>query len=117
MKKSGVALLGMAVMGGAVAACNEGSTFIPFTGTLEVVAASTGSAIDPNGYSITLDEEEVSTIGANDTVSLVVDVGDRALGLTGWDDPCVVQGENPVTVTIERDQAHAVTFDVLCEQP
>jgi hypothetical protein len=104
----------LAMMSLIASGCDE-TPLVPDTGTVEVATATTGDAIDADGYQLVFNDVESSVIGVNDTATLALDVGDYSVELTGLDQPCIVEGDNPVSITIVADETSAVSFSVLCE--
>ncbi len=84
------------------------------TGTLEVSTASIGSAIDADGYTVLLNADDTGAIGASDSVTADVAVGQYELELTGLADNCGVIGDNPVSVTVVENEVTTVDFSVAC---
>jgi len=86
----------------------------PALGTITVTTTSIGSAIDADGFTVSLDGANAGIIGANDSVVVDVAVGQYHVELTGLADNCGVIGENPVSVTIVEEDATKVSFEVSC---
>lgn len=100
----------------ALVACDDDDPVAPQVGTLEVVVETTGEDIDPDGYTVDLnDGAETEDVETSDEVSFEVDAGSHSVELTGIADNCAVDGDNPVTVTVDDDETETVTFDVTCD--
>jgi hypothetical protein len=85
------------------------------TGALEVTTASTGSPLDPSGYTVRVDGGGALAIGANATRTIDgLAPGTRSVALGGVASNCAVQGQNPRSVTITADQTTSLTFAVQC---
>jgi Tol biopolymer transport system component len=87
-------------------------------GTLLVSVSTTGSALDPDGYSVVADPALPLNTTLNG-VALVEDlsVGDHLVRLSGVADQCSVDGENPRAVAIPPDDTARTTFVVTCWPP
>lgn len=86
-------------------------------GTLEVSTETSGSDMDSDGNTVTLDGEEDTAIESSGTISVSdLSEGEYVVGLTGVSDNCSVVGENPRTVTITAEETTSTTFSVSCEE-
>lgn len=97
--------------------CGEDDVTNPLpvqTGSLAVTTASIGSAIDADGYTVLLNGDDTGAIGASDSVTADVAVGQYELELTGLADNCGVIGDNPVSMTVVEDEVTTVEFSVAC---
>jgi hypothetical protein len=101
-----------------VAACNGDDTVsVPSTendGTMEVVTTTTGTEIDPDGYTVQVDAQSVGPIGASATINAAVSAGDHTVQLTGLAANCTVTGENPRTVSVGAGETVTLSFAVSC---
>jgi hypothetical protein len=85
------------------------------TGTLAVTTSSSGSPPDPSGYTVSLDGGAPLAIGVNATSTIEdLSVGAHSVALGGLAQNCVVQGQNPRTISITAGQTTTVTFSVQC---
>lgn len=92
-------------------------TCAPRTGTLRISTATSGSDLDPNGYSLTVAGVSRGGLLVNGTVDVPdVSVGLVAVKLDGVAANCVVDG-NPKSVIVTAEAIVAVAFAVRCEQP
>lgn len=113
MKRGLVMSLALAAL---VACDDDDDPMVPEVGTLEVVVETTGEDIDPDGYTVDLDDgAETEDVETSDELSFEVDAGSHTVELTGIADNCAVDGDNPVTVTVDDDETETVAFDVTCE--
>jgi hypothetical protein len=82
---------------------------------LEITTATSGSPIDPDGYSATVDGGMPIAIGVNDTV-IVGDAGTgtHVVGLSGVASNCRVEGASSDTVTVTDGSTAGVGFAVTC---
>ena len=89
----------------------------PTEGTLEVIASTTGSDLDPDGYSLTVDHNATQPLGPNaaDTVASLT-VGTHSVTLAGVASNCVLGGENPRTVDVAAGGMARLHFEVACSQ-
>ena len=96
--------------------CGGGPTG-PTDGTLEVIASTTGSDLDPDGYSLTLDGAAPQPLAPNgaDTVASL-SVGTHTVTLAGVAPNCVLGGENPRTVDVAAGGMARLRFEVVCSQ-
>jgi hypothetical protein len=84
-------------------------------GDLDATTVTTGSDLDPDGYTVTLSGATSAAIGTNATVRFSgLSEGSYTLELSGVAANCTVGGENPRTVTVVAGSVTGVTFDVAC---
>ena len=100
----------------AMAGCgDDNGTTPPSTGSLEAVAVTTGSDLDADGYTVTVDAGSSQAIDANGTVTFSnLSGGDHEVALSGVAANCTVAGENPRTVTVTAGSTASTTFNVSC---
>jgi hypothetical protein len=104
-----------AVLPIAAFACDDGPTADPGTGRLVLHTVTTGSDVDPDGYSMRLDGGEpivIPTSGSVDTAGLTagnhqVEIGDIAQN-------CEPSDPNPLAVSIQALETTEITFEVNC---
>lgn len=85
------------------------------TGTLDVTTATSGSDLDPDGYTVTVDSTTIQAIGTNDTVRFGgLAEGSYTVRLSGVAINCTVGGSNPRTVTVVAGSLTSTSFDVTC---
>ena len=84
------------------------------TGTLEVVAVTTGADPDPDGYTISVDGGPAHAVGTNDTLAIATTTGQINVQLGGVADNCAVTGVNPRTVTVPAGGTAQTTFVIAC---
>ena len=87
-------------------------------GMLEVIASTTGSGPDPEGYTISVDNGAPRSLPSNgaDTVASLVP-GTHTVTLAGVAPGCLLGGENPRDVEITAATIASLRFDVACDQP
>jgi len=89
------------------------------TGSAEVNAVTSGLDLDPNGYTVQVDNGTPRTLAANaTTVFEGLSAGDHSITLAGAAANCTVAGDNPRTVAvttggITRDTART-TYQLSC---
>src|SRR5213082_3783164 len=84
------------------------------TGSLTVITSTTGSNLDPDGYTITIDGSFSQPIGTNASVTFTGPSGDHTLALSGVASNCSVSGANPRTVSVPSGGTTSTTFSVSC---
>jgi len=86
-------------------------------GSIEVVIATTGDDLDPDGYLLSIDGEPGVPILGSGTVSIPnVAAGDHEIRVGGVAPNCAVAGDNPLLVPIGRDTVH-VDLEIRCAGP
>jgi hypothetical protein len=82
---------------------------------LDVTVTTTGSALDPNGYTVTVDDTLTQSVAVNGTVTFFsLPVGDHTVRLADVQNNCSVTGANPVTVSMPPAGAASVEFQIIC---
>jgi hypothetical protein len=95
-----------------------GELTAPSTGAIEVTTSTTGTVVDPDGYTLTLDDVDLQTIGtAAGAVLDELEPGTHRVGLAGVAPNCQVQGDNPRNLTVVAGETRAETFAVVCAEP
>jgi hypothetical protein len=95
-------------------ACHE-VVVEPGPGTLIVNASTTGTSLDPDGYTITVDGALTATIATNGTSSFPdLAFGMHTVVLTGLAMNCTVADANPRTIAVSGGQTTETTFDIAC---
>src|SRR5213076_1040988 len=84
------------------------------TGSLKVTTSTTGSNLDPDGYTVVVDGGQSKAIGINNTVTISgLSPGDHSVQLNGVAQNCTVTS-NPRTVSITAGSTTTTTFTVIC---
>ena len=84
-------------------------------GSLTVTTSTTGSNLDPDGYTVSVDGGAASqAIATNGSVTFTGPAGDHSIALTGVAANCTVSGANPRTVTVPAGGTATTTFSVTC---
>jgi probable HAF family extracellular repeat protein len=98
-----------------VVACTEDNLSVITPSTLEVTAVTLGVDRDLDGYTVQLDTRPAQVLGLVETFrDLRVAPGTHRVLLGGLASNCVVEGENPRTLTIGPGELVRVTFEVTC---
>jgi len=85
------------------------------SGNLTVTTRTTGSGLDPDGYTVTVDGVSSQPVAPNGTVVFSnVPPGDHAVALSGVATNCGVSGANPQTVTVSAGSTTPVSSAVNC---
>ncbi len=85
-------------------------------GSIQVSTVTGGSDLDPDGYTVTIGQTNVGTIGANDVQTYSnLDPGSHTLILSDVADNCTVDGANPRTLTVNPGATTQTTFNIDCE--
>lgn len=94
-------------------ACSDGSGIeVP---ALEIRTTTTGTGLDPDGYTVMVDDGEARPIGVTDTLFIdPLAAGPHTVTLAGVASNCGVAGENPVTTTVAAGDQATVSFTVTC---
>src|SRR5947199_288635 len=88
---------------------------LPLPGALAVSAITTGSSLDPDGYTVTVDGDQSSRIATTGVVTFTgLAAGDHRVARTGVAGNCSVRGDNPRTVTVPAGGTGSTTFSVSC---
>ena len=83
--------------------------------SLEVLTATGGSQLDPDGYRVIVDGVMELSIAINGRATLDgLEAGDHEVELTGVAPNCAVTGSNPRTVTVVSVGTTSASFDVEC---
>jgi hypothetical protein len=88
------------------------------TGSLSIATASSGTPLDPDGYTLSMDGAVRDTLGGVEQISFpALAPGNHTIGLSLVATNCHVQGQNPRLVRIVPGQAASETFEVICSGP
>ncbi len=83
--------------------------------TLVVSTSSSGSNLDLDGYTVTLDGTDAQLSATNGSVTFAgLGAGDHSVALSGVAANCTVSGPNPPTVTVPVGGTARATFAVSC---
>ena len=88
------------------------------SGSLTASATTTGSTLDPDGYTLVVDGAGSGTLNGTNPVTITgLAPGNHSVGLDGVADNCQVSGDNPVLVSITAGATASVSFSVSCSTP
>ncbi len=88
---------------------------LPTGGVLTVAVTTTGSDIDPDGYSVWVDNSQSQAVAANGLVTFTgLAEGAHEVSVLGVAANCIVQVNNPRAVTVTAGAAGATQVDVAC---
>jgi hypothetical protein len=93
-------------------------TCSPSTGSAQVVITTTGSNVDPDGYSLLLDGVDQGVIGVGATRELTgLPPGSHTVALSGVAANCLVSGESSRIVEVPQGGSAQAAFAVTCSAP
>ena len=85
------------------------------TGTIQIVTSTTGSSLDPDGYTYSVDSAAVRSIGINTTVTVgKFKLGNHSVLLGGVASNCTISGSNPRVVNVTQNTTVQAVFSVTC---
>src|SRR5213078_3847276 len=88
------------------------------TGNLTVSTSTTGSSLDPDGYTVTVDGGSPQAIGINASVSYTnLSAGSHTVAISGVAGNCSVSGGTSRTVNVPSGGTGSTTFSVSCTTP
>ncbi len=88
------------------------------TGSLSLATVSTGSPLDPDGYTLSLDGAVRDTLTGTDQVTFpALAPGTHTIGLSLVATNCHVQAQNPRLVRVVAGETASETFEVVCSGP
>ena len=90
----------------------------PTEGRLEIIASTTGSALDPDGYALSVDDGAPQPLPANgaDTVASL-SPGSHTVTVAGVAPNCLLDGENPRNVDIAAASTTSLDLNITCSEP
>ena len=101
-----------------LAACNASDLASPVAGAISVRISTSGDAVDPDGYRLTLGGRAAEVVGMNATRELTdLSPGEYALTLDGVAPNCEIRGDNPRRVSVSAGVTADIVFEVLCDVP
>src|SRR5437588_6054051 len=90
----------------------------PTTGNLTVTTSTSGSNLDTDGYTLTLDGGTTRSIGVNGSVTFSsVSAGSHTVVLSGVAGNCTVSGGTSRTVSVPAGGTASTSFAVSCAAP
>ena len=98
-----------------LAACGGSELTSPAAGAISVRISTSGDAVDPDGYRLTLDGRPAESVGVNATRELTdLPPGEHDLTLDGVALNCAIQGDNPRRVSVPAAGTAEIAFQVFC---
>ena len=98
-----------------VLALNPPAPLPPPTGDLTVTTTTTGSSLDPDGYTVTVDDATSQSIATNGSVTFIgLSPGPHSVSLSDVAANCTVTSANPVTVTVVAGETATADFTISC---
>jgi hypothetical protein len=116
VRKLALAVLVTACLAVALVSCgDDDGTGVEGTGSIEVTLNMTGSDLDPDGCTVSVDDLVARAIEAGGSVTFA-DLEVRVHGVELYDlsGNCVVSGENPRAVSVAAGQTSETAFEVTC---
>lgn len=100
-----------------VMSCGDDQISGPTEGTIQVATVTTGSDLDPNGYTFSVNNGTPDPIGLQETVYVTdLEAGSYEVRLGGIADNCApTESTNPQTAAVVAGDTVAVRFEVTCE--
>jgi hypothetical protein len=85
-------------------------------GSIAVTTTTTGESVDPDGYTISIDDGAPQAIGVNSTATITgLSEGEHSMELGEVASNCSLGGlANPMTVTVVTGETSEVTFTITC---
>lgn len=84
-------------------------------GALEIITATTGQELDPDGYTVSVEGGGGRTVPVEGQVTIAdLLAGDHRVWLSGVAPNCAIVGPNPLTVAITAGGTQSIRFDVTC---
>lgn len=97
-------------------ACSGDNLVRPTEGVMLVSTSTTGADLDPDGYSVAIDDMPEQSVGIRDTLAVPnLDPGDHDVTLTGVTDNCTLGGAGRRTINVIPGDTVTVTFRISCE--
>ena len=88
------------------------------TGDLTVTTSTTGSSLDPDGYTVTVDGGSPQAIGINASVTYTsLAAGNHTVAISGVAANCSVSGGTSHTVSVPSGSTATTTFTITCTTP
>ena len=104
-------------VGGSAAAAFTVDCVIP-PGNLAVTTSTTGSSLDPDGYTVAVDGGAGRAIASNGSTTFTsLSAGNHTVQLSGVAANCTLSGTNPRTISVPSGGTAPITFAVNCNSP
>lgn len=87
----------------------------PTSVSLKVITATTGTNLDVDGYTISVDGGPAQSIGINASKTLTLSsAGTHSVQLAGLASNCAVSGSNPKTANVQSGATAEISFAITC---
>src|SRR5438046_9900966 len=87
-------------------------------GNLTVSASTSGSSLDPDGYTVTVDGGSPQPLAINGSVSYTnLTAGNHTVAISGVASTCTVSGSSSRTVNVPTGGTATTTFTGTCSTP
>lgn len=97
-------------------ACSGDDLVRPTEGVMLVSTSTTGADLDPDGYSVAIDDMPEQSVGIRDTLAVPnLDPGGHDVTLTGVIENCTLGGAGRRTINVIPGDTVTVTFRISCE--
>jgi hypothetical protein len=107
-------ILGLVIL--VLPSCSGDSLVRPTEGSILISTSTTGSDPDPDGYSVTVDNQPEQAVDTRDTLVINnLDPGDHSVTITGVIQNCAVGGSGQRTVNVIPGDTVNVTFRISCD--
>ncbi len=118
MKSTGFVLavldFALAVVAAGLVGCGD-DPIGPELGTVVVEVTTSGVAFDEDGFVVDLDDgAQTEDVDVSGSVTFEVEAGDHTVELTDIAVNCMVDGDNPVSVTVTAGETSTASFAVAC---
>jgi hypothetical protein len=91
---------------------------VPATGTLNVTTTTTGSNLDPDGYTLTVDGSSSASIGDNGNQAFAnLSSGSHSVSISGVAANCTVSGGTTQSANVPAGGSATIAFQVSCAAP
>ena len=105
----------LAVVVAGLVGCGDDNPIGPQLGTVEVEVTTSGPAFDPDGFVIDLDDgARTEDVDVSGSVTLEVEAGDHTFELRDIAWNCMVDSDNPVSVTVTAGETSTASFAITC---
>jgi len=108
----------VSVPSGGTATTTFSATCTTPPGNLTVSASTSGSSLDPDGYTVTVDGGSPQALAINGSVSYTnLTAGSHTVAISGVAGTCTVSGGTSRTVSVPSGGTGTTTFTVTCTTP
>jgi hypothetical protein len=114
--RTGLSLLILGTCMSVLAACSGDQIVRPTEGAILVSTTTTGADVDPDGYSVAIDNLPEQTVGITDMLTVPnLEPGDHNVTLTGVTENCNLGGSGNRIVNVIPGDTVTVRFVISCE--